>query len=192
MMASVSEAVVTLIPPADRPDALYEFVGGKWKETPRMGALASILASILDRRIGIFAEQNALGLSMTETLFRLAPEGPARRPDVAFVSFDRWPYREPLPGDPVAIEVVPDLAVEMVGPATTFSDVVDKVRDYFFAGAQLVWVVLPLQKQVYVYTAPDQIRILGETQELDGGAVMQGFRLSLASLFASPVKPGDV
>src|SRR4051812_25142826 len=103
-MSIITEPRAKWAPPTDHPHALYEFVNGEWKEVPRMGAYASLLASYLGGEIGGFAREHRLGLSMTETLFRLAPDGPARRPDLAFVAYDRWPYLSPLTYDPPAFE----------------------------------------------------------------------------------------
>jgi Uma2 family endonuclease len=176
-------------PPTDKPDALYEFVDGEWKETPRMGALAGFLASILVSELNAFARSKRRGFAVTEVLFRLHPNGPARRPDVAFVASDRSPFTAPEMDDPPAFDVVPNLAVEVVSPSNGFDEVIAKIRDYFFAGVQLVWVVIPRQRQVYAYESPEQVRILSEKHELDGGAMLPGFRLPLADLFTVPVSP---
>ncbi len=39
-----------------------------------------------------------------------------RRPDLAFVSFDRWPIDRPMSSRDNAWDVVPDLAVEVTSP----------------------------------------------------------------------------
>jgi Uma2 family endonuclease len=188
-MATAPEAVTPLTPPTDKPDALYEFVDGEWKETPPMGALAGLLASMLVTELNNFARPKRLGLAVSEVLFRLAPQGPARRPDVAFIAFERWPYTTPPEEDPPAFDLVPNLAVEVNSPTNTFNEITGKVRDYFFDGVQLVWVIVPLHRMVYVYESPEQARILSENHELDGGIVLPGFRLPLESLFAAPAKP---
>jgi Uma2 family endonuclease len=59
-----------------------------------------------------------------------------------------------------------------------------KLRDYFAAGARLVWLVDPAARTVAVYTAPDQSTSLREDQTLDGGPVLPGFTLPLRDLFA--------
>src|SRR5438094_7652916 len=171
-MATVPETVPPLTPPTDKPDALYEFIDGEWKEIPRMGAIAAFLASILVTELNNFARPNRLGIAMSEVLFRLAPGGPARRPDVAFVAYDRWPYTSPPEDDPAALDIVPNLAVEVNSPTNTFNEISGKVRDYFFDGVQLVWVVVPLHRMVYVYESPEQARILSENHELNGGTVL--------------------
>lgn len=190
-MTPAQEAVLPLTPPTDNPDAHYEFVEGEWKEVPRMGAFASLLASRLAEELNQFARAHNLGLAMVEVLFRLAVEGPARRPDVAYVAYDRWPYTAPFEEDPPAFDVVPNLAVEVNSPSNTLDEIGDKNRDYFFAGVQQVWVIQPRHRHVYVYDAPDKVSMLSEKQELDGGTILPGFRLPLVTLFAVGTKPGQ-
>jgi Uma2 family endonuclease len=79
--------------------------------------------------------------------------------------------------------VVPALAIEVISPTDLAEEVVLKVREYFQAGVQLVWVVFPAEQQVYVYESPTKIRILSRVEELDGGSVLPGFRLPLTALF---------
>jgi Uma2 family endonuclease len=185
-----AHATTTLpAPPMGKPDALYEFVDGEWKEIPRMGAFAGLMASRLAEELNQFARSLKLGLAMTEVLFRLAPEGPARRPDVAYIAYDRWPYAAPFEDDPPAFDVVPNLAVEVNSPSNTLDEIADKNRDYFFAGVQQVWVIQPRHRHVYVYDAPDKVHMLSAKQELDGGKIIPGFRLPLATLFATGAKP---
>jgi Uma2 family endonuclease len=58
-----------------------------------------------------------------------------------------------------------------------------KIGEYFQAGVQLVWVVYPQQRLVYVYETPTRVRILATDDTLDGGAVLPGFQLRVDSLF---------
>ncbi|MBV8553988.1 MAG: Uma2 family endonuclease, partial [Planctomycetaceae bacterium] len=62
-------------------------------------------------------------------------------------------------------------------------EVIDTLHEYFQAGVQQVWLVYPKTSEVYVYEAPQRVRILGRTDELDGGAILSGFRLPMAHLF---------
>jgi Uma2 family endonuclease len=61
--------------------------------------------------------------------------------------------------------------------------VVDKVAEYFHAGVERVWVVLPYQEHVYVYESPTRVRILTRTDVLQGEPILPQFRLPLAELF---------
>ncbi len=171
-------------------DTLFEVVNGERREIPRMGALAATVASFLVTHLNIFAWPRKLGFAVVEAMFQLQQGGTQRRPDVAFVAADRWRASSP-PGDndPPAWDVVPALAAEVVSPSNTADEIEGKLRDYFAAGVGLVWVIYPVFRRVYVYESVTQVRILTETDSLEGGNVLPGFRLPLSDLFAALVMP---
>ena len=118
-----------------------------------------------------------------EILFRLfALPKRERRPDLAYVSYDRWPRDRPFPSAAVW-DVIPDLAVEVISSTNTAKQIMDKLAAYFRVGVRLAWVIYPDHEQVYVYDSPTSVRILKVGNELDGGAVLPGFRLPLTELF---------
>lgn len=171
---------------------LYEVVDGCWLEVLPMSAYAAKIASRLARRIGDHAEAGGLGEAVVETLFRLPlveDRARNRRPDVAFVSSQRWPAGTPQPVTANAWDVVPDLAVEIISPNDGMEDLVAKVAEYFRAGVRLVWVVLPVLRQVYVYEAPTTVGIVTDAEALDGGAVLPGFLLPMGNLLDPPPPP---
>jgi Uma2 family endonuclease len=95
----------------------YEIIDGRRVELPPMSALATIVASNLNTAIDSFAKHHRLGRAVVECLIKLPPPvNRNRRPDVAFVSFQRWAADRPLPLEENAWEVVPDLAVEVISP----------------------------------------------------------------------------
>lgn len=168
--------------PADG-DQLFEVVNGKTVEKPPMGVYPTWIAVILTRHLGNFADAHELGRAVCEMLFDLnPPDQPQRRPDVAFVSYEHWPKRRKVPSTN-AWGVVPDLAVEVVSPTNTAESVLSKVLEYFEAGVRLVWVIYPNQHLVQVYESPTLIRVLRHGDQLDGGPILPGFQLSLATLF---------
>ena len=170
-------------------EPLYEIVNGQRVDIPPMSAYATWIAARLHGRLWPYAEDKGLGTSVPEMLFVLdAEHNLRRRPDVAFVSTARWPLDRALPetGD---WEVVPDLAVEVISPNDVFKDMLAKVREYFHYGVQIVWVIAPEERQVYVYDTPTQVRILTVQDELTGGEIVPGFRLPLGHLFQQAVAP---
>src|SRR5207244_9943879 len=100
----------------------------------------------------------------------------------AFVSTQSWPLDRPIPeeGD---WEVIPDLAVEVSSPNDLLKDVLAKMNEYFTYGVRQVWLVIPTRQYVLVFESPTRVRILTAADELDGGTLLPGFRLPLASLF---------
>jgi len=171
-------------------DALFEVVDGQRVEKV-MGFYECGIATILTEYLAVFVRSHHLGRVRVETSFLIDPaRGQERRPDVAFVSYDRWPRGQRLPRGNAA-PVVPDLAVEVVSPSNTATEVQTKRHEYFRAGVRAVWVVFPDQFEVHVFTAPTSVRILARNDELDGGAVVPGFRLPVAALFEDELAPGD-
>jgi Uma2 family endonuclease len=165
----------------------YEVIAGIRVERAPMGAFETVLASWLCHLLNSFAA-GTLGLAVNETLFVLSvSRNLQRRPDVAFVSYTRWPAavvaREP------AWNVVPDLAVEIVSPTNLAEEIDSKVMDYFQSGVRLVWVFYPDTGRVYVYQSPTQVSILERTDTLDGGEVLPGFRLPIVQLYEAVTKP---
>jgi hypothetical protein len=63
--------------------------------------------------------------------------------------------------------------------------VVEKVEDYFVSGVERVWVIYPTIGKLYDYESPSSVRILTRDQTLEGGALLPGFHLPLAELFAN-------
>jgi Uma2 family endonuclease len=161
----------------------YEVVDGEIVENPPMGARESILASFLQDLVSPVARSNRLGRVVTETLFLLDPSRKLkRRPDLAFVSAQRWALKRPVP-ETEAWEVVPDLAVEVISKNNSAYTVARKIDEYFDAGARGVWVVYPITSKVYVYDSPTRVRILQLGDELDGEEVIPGFHVALSTLF---------
>lgn len=164
-------------------DDLYEVIDGQRVRTPPMGVFAVWTASQLARYLGNFADES-LGRTLTEALFHLpAPVNRDRRPDIAFVSYERWAKNRPMPQTDNAWDVVPNLATEVVSPTDKADEIEQKIGEYFRVGVQLVWVVYPMQSKIYVYQSPKQVAALTKADVLDGGTVVPGFRLPLSELF---------
>lgn len=176
-------------PEAPDSEGLFEIVNGERREIPRMGFFAGTLASLLAYHLNTHGLQQKLGLAVVEVLFRILPQQPSRRPDVAFVRYERWPVTAFPTSDPAELEAIPNLAVEVVSPSNAAEEIEDKLKDYFDAGVELVWVIYPRHRRIYVYSTPTEIRLLGEADELDGGKVLPGFKLGIATLFKGLVKP---
>ncbi len=100
-------------------------------------------------------------------------------PDVSFVRADRMPAR----GGSAFPTMAPDLAVEVLSPSNTASEMARKLAIYLAAGVRLVWVVDPETRTVAVHS-PAGATLLGEGDVLDGRDVIPGFSIPVADLFA--------
>jgi len=163
---------------------LFEVIDGQRVDLPPMSAYARQIANRLVKRIVLFTAPRDLGEGLTEALFELpAPVNRNRRPDGAFLSYQRWAKDRKCPYDEDAWPVVPELAIEVVSPWDLAVDLHQKIAEYFQAGVQLVWVVYPKAETVVVFESPDTSRELKRTEILDGGTVLPEFQLPLKDLF---------
>lgn len=179
--AAVSPAPSPSTQVVDEP--LYEVIDGQIVEKPAMGAPQVWIAS---QFVGWLFASGIAGRAVAEMLFVLdSARNLKRRPDVALVSYDRWPRRRPIP-DGEAWNVVPDLAVEVISPSNSADEVVKKVGEYVRAGVRLVWVVYPVERLVYVYRSAVDVHILQVGDDLDGGDVLPGFHRPVQDLFEEP------
>ena len=179
-----SDQVAASISLANGEDSLYELVNGQRVEKPFMSVYGIRIAFLLAIHLDFFAQSRKLGLVITEAIFGLPLSRglQQRRPDAAFVSYQRWAKDRPLPHtDPWL--VVPNLAIEAVTKSDPCEEILAKIQEYFEAGVELVWIVYPIQRLVYVYESPTYPQVRTETEELDGGTVLPGFKLPVATLF---------
>src|SRR5947209_10627156 len=92
----------------------FEIIDGRRVELPPMSWFSSITASRLHGEMHGFARSHSLGQACMETLFHLPlPVDRNRRPDVAFVSSQRWAAILSQPRRNNALDALPNLAVEV-------------------------------------------------------------------------------
>src|SRR5436190_13806749 len=113
-----------------RSDRLYELVEATLVEKT-MGLSESVIALLVSRRIGNFAEEHDLGIPAgADGTVRLL-KGLVRAPDVAFFCWDKLPGRV-LPSKPFP-DLAPDLAIEVLSKGNTPLEMERKLREYFLA-----------------------------------------------------------
>jgi Uma2 family endonuclease len=104
-----------------------------------------------------------------------------RAADVAFVSNERMSQVK----SQSYLDVAPELVVEVLSPDDRWSDLTDKLDEYFAIGVKVIWVVDPRRKQVYVYRSVTDVQRLAVEETLTGGEALPGFSVPVAELFAS-------
>ena len=116
-----------------------------------------------------------------ETGFKIASDpDTVRAADIAFVRRERIPEA----GIPKNFwELAPDLVAEVLSPGDTYSEVEEKVEDWLNAGVRAVWVVDSKRRAVTVYRSTTDVTRLSESDELDGGEVVPGFRCRVSEIF---------
>jgi Uma2 family endonuclease len=180
------EAATTPAPTASSSpvdEMLYEVIDGRIVEKSPMGTYEGCVTSVLFKLLSVWDSANGLGRILSEVLFTLDPAARLKlRPDLAYVSYERWPQRKPI-SKGEGWDVIPDLAIEVISPSNSGNEIVRKLKRYFRAGVRQVWVVYPIDQHIYVYSSPTAVQILQIGDELDGGLVLPGFRVAVSALF---------
>jgi Uma2 family endonuclease len=167
------------------PDALYEIVDGRIIEVPSMSMYAAVIADRLHDAIKATARPARLGITLIEAMFILDIDtNLRRRPDVAYVSAERWPLDRPLPTEG-EVEVVPDLVIEIISPSDRSGEVSKKTRDYFRHNVRQVWIVQPETHEIFIHRPNKSIELFEEGDILKAEDILPGLRIPLAGVFST-------
>ena len=160
----------------------YELVKGELFEMPPAGGRHGSVAMRIGVLLGSHVMANQLGevLAAETGYFLRRDPDTVRAPDASFIAGDRLPPGE-LPAG--YLDIMPDLAVEVLSPNDRAGEVLDKVDDWLGAGVKLVWVLDPAARTVRVYRSTAQVEELAEHEILDGAEVLPGFSCEIRSLF---------
>jgi Uma2 family endonuclease len=165
----------------ERTNRLYELVDGVLVEKV-MRSDESVIAVEIAGVLMNFVKPRRLGWVLgADGMLRLWP-GRIRIPDVCFVSRQQCPDGRFPRGERVA-SLYPDLAVEVLSASNTREEMDEKLRDYFQAGAKLVWSIDPATQSAEAFTAPDCRVAIPPNGTLTGEPVLPGFAVALAALF---------
>lgn len=159
----------------------YELSRGELVPMTPVGIRHAAVVSKLDGVLGSYVRARELGITGPEGGFYLRRNPDTlRAPDVAFISKDRI-AKEGIPEK--FADFPPDLAVEVLSPEDTATEVQRKVEEYLTGGVSLVWIVDPANQRVTVYRSLQDVKVLTPDQELDGGQIIPGFRIKVAEIF---------
>jgi Uma2 family endonuclease len=161
----------------------YELVRGELKTMSPSGQRHGRIAQRFASRLSQFVEKRGLGVVYAaETGFRLsANPDTVRAPDVAFVTRARVEEVGDIEGFwPGA----PDLAVEVLSPGDTYTEVEEKALVWLNAGARAVIVIDPRRSTLTVYRSRSDITVLSEEDSFEGGDLIPGWILRIGELFA--------
>ncbi len=159
-----------------------EIVDGVWvpvtRSTWRHGEIVLAVGVLLK----LYARQHAgWSVAVADPGVRLSRNpDKLRGPDVGMVRADRAPTGKGMLG---WLDGAPDLAVEVVSDSQTISEITKKALEFIAGGAQMVWLVDPEPRRVVLFTPPNQVKILGTDDLIDGGTLLPGFACKVAELF---------
>ena len=150
-----------------------------------MGYEESVIAFLIGIHLGNFVIPRKLGI-LTGADGTMRTTEPQVRPRPTSHSSPRARFPGGKRPKGAIAPVAPDLAVEVLSKSNTKKEIARKLDEYFASGTRLAWIVDPKTQSVRVHTSPTESTRLDADSGavLDGGAILPGFRLPLAELFA--------
>lgn len=159
----------------------YEWKQGRviFGETRMQKAERAIVSNLM-RAFTLTRAYHAGGALFTESDCFLEPRDGVRRPDLSY--FTQAQIKEGL-GDN---NPVPAFVIEIISRHDRFEYHEEKLDDYFAAGVQVVWQIIPSNECVRVHAADRTVTDLHGAQECSAAPVIPDFKLAVEAIFRAP------
>jgi Uma2 family endonuclease len=135
----------------------------------------------LTGRFGAWAEADATGVGFSSSTGFKLPNGATRSPDLSWIRLDRWnaiPKKQRKKFAPIC----PDFVVELRSETDRLVPLKRKMEEYIANGAQLGWLIDPIDKKVYVYRPDADIEVLDNPSSISGEPLLRDFVLDLSGI----------
>jgi Uma2 family endonuclease len=136
----------------------------------------------LTRQLGNWADSEGTGRAFDSSAGFDLPNGATRSPDASWVRRSRLAALPPA-RRPRFIPLCPDFVVELRSSTDRLPPAKNKMKEYMANGAQLGWLLDPIQRRVYVYRPGVPEERLDDPATLAGDPVLPGFVLDVQRVF---------
>lgn len=99
-----------------------------------------------------------------------------RRPDIAF--FTNNQIEKAKKGN----DEIPEFVIEVISENDNINKVEAKISEYYKAGVKVVWLILPEEKSVHVYTSRRDVKICIENDICSAAPVLPEFEIGVDAL----------
>jgi Uma2 family endonuclease len=171
-------------------DALYEFCRinrdlriertkeGEIVVMSPTGAETGRSSAALTGQLWVWTAADGSGVSFDSSTGFVLPNGAERSPDASWVRRERWEALSPSLRKKFA-PICPDFVAELRSPSDALPDLEAKLLEYVDNGAQLGWLVDPIERRVHVYRPALAVQVFADPATLSGEPVLRGFALDL-------------
>jgi Uma2 family endonuclease len=131
---------------------------------------------------GLWDKADGTGKGFDSSTGFVLPNGATRSPDLAWVKLSRWnalTEKEQKQFPPLC----PDFVVELRSESDSLSELEAKMEEYLDNGAELGWLIDPIEKKVYIYRPGAPVECLDDPSIVSGDPLLAGFALNLRELW---------
>jgi Uma2 family endonuclease len=149
---------------------------------PPTGGKSGARNATLGARLTTWALENKSGKAFDSSTVFTLPSGAKRSPDFAWVKNARWEVlsedeQERFP------PLCPDFIVELRSRTDSLKNLCQKMDEYMANGAQLGWLIDPLERKIYVYRPSAPVEELDNPQTISGEPLLRGLKLDLQEIW---------
>ena len=162
---------------------IHELVQGELVISPKNDPFHGDICVGLSTALKNFVEAGRLGAVWDSSTGFWMNNRNCRAPDISFIPKERLrklgikrSSRKFFPG-------APDLAIEVLSPNNTRTEINERLADFFSSGTQIAWLIDPDTESVEICHSVAERRRIGLDAELDGEKLLPGFRYPVAELF---------
>jgi Uma2 family endonuclease len=132
--------------------------------------------------IGSWADRDGRGQVFDSSTVFILPNGAGRSPDTSWVLNERWNSLTPREQEQFP-PLCPDFVVELRSLTDPLRTLQEKMAEYVANGAQLGWLIDPIERQVHIYKPGFAPENLNDPRQISGEPLLKGFMLDVQSLW---------
>ena len=164
-------------------DHIYELVDGELVEKEVANKAAEVALDMAIHLRGYRATHGGVVIPPEGFVRLFGSPRFLRRPDTGFIVTGRLLDDDLGDG---ALDIAPDLIVEVISPRDIAEKVEEKFRMYIESGVRQIWAIYPRAKVVRVIRPGGAESRLQLTDTLDGEDILPGFSLRVSQVFSVP------
>jgi len=131
---------------------------------------------------GSWAEKDGSGQFFDSSTEFILPNGAGRAPDLSWIRNERWlalseKQQEQFP------PLCPNFVVELRSPTDRLETLRTKMQEYVANGAELGWLIDPLERKVHIFRPDLDPEALENPQQVSGEPLLKGFVLDVQVLW---------
>jgi Uma2 family endonuclease len=154
----------------------YEWNDGELIKFTGMNKNQVYLFGVLSK---LFGKKGYLGIGALVSEYDVWLSGiQMRRPDIAFLTDEQIKIGRKNE------DIIPEFVIEIISGNDKLNPVQEKITEYFKAGVKVVWLILPEEKLVEIYTSRRDVKICIEDDVCSAAPVLPDFEIKVSELFA--------